>query len=232
MTDKIIDEIKRIRLVEKYTFPAEWELKWLARTLSEVRQGDIIVDIGAYIGIYSIAFAKSTGDTGKVYAFEPNPNNIKAIKKNLKLNDISSLVEISNIAIGDKQGTVSLSKEDSISHVLLQNSLDVADIQKVEVKTLDEIFYDKKIDIIKVDTEGYEGQILKGGQELLKKKDAPKFIFIEIHPYMWRRYGTCSEDILGMLQACDYNIEIPKLKTKLDDAEHHWVIFATKCIKK
>jgi len=96
---------------------------------------------------------------------------------------------------------------------------------------LDEILQDRKIDIIKIDVEGYEAKVLYGAKDLLRrKKDYPRFILIECHPYRWKELGVNSKNIMTLLQDAGYAIEMPELEKnkELDNLEHHWVIFASK----
>ncbi len=78
--------------------------KVLRENLSE---GDTFVDIGAYIGYYSIVARNIVGESGKVIAFEPNPESYRMLKKNIELNKYENCIP-ENIAITDKEGSVRL----------------------------------------------------------------------------------------------------------------------------
>src|SRR5579872_3076580 len=67
-----------------------------------IRPGWVIVDIGAYIGYFSIHFATLTGRSGRVLAFEPNPQNNKILRRNLTFRNIAN-VKVFNYALSNKE---------------------------------------------------------------------------------------------------------------------------------
>lgn len=70
-----------------------------------IREGDIVVDVGAHIGYYTLLASRLVGDTGKVYAFEPEPRNYDLLLKNLELNNVKNVVAIKK-AVSNKKGTL------------------------------------------------------------------------------------------------------------------------------
>src|SRR5262249_13521621 len=75
---------------------------------------------------------------------------------------------------------------------------------------LDSLFKAQKVDILKVDVEGFEEEVLKGGLELLSDSlRSPRLIYLEVHPYNWGLCGTTSESLLWRLQECGYRVETP-----------------------
>lgn len=130
-----------------------------------------IVDIGAQSGLYTL-FAKWLPNA-KFYSFEPFKLTFDILLENLKLNEINN-VNAYNFALSDKTGFAQLNvcKSHNGLHTLGDN-LRFSDSEKVEVKidTLDNIFYDHdiQVDYIKIDTEGHEYFILKGGMKTILK---------------------------------------------------------------
>ena len=53
---------------------------------NQVKEGDIVLDVGAHIGYYTLMLAKSVGTKGKVFSFEPEPHNVEVLKKNISIN--------------------------------------------------------------------------------------------------------------------------------------------------
>lgn len=82
-----------------------------------IKKGDIVIDCGANIGYYSLLFSKLVGESGKVFAFEPEPTNFFLLQKNLKENNITN-VKALNLAVSDKEGesVLFLDKDSSGSH--------------------------------------------------------------------------------------------------------------------
>ena len=66
-----------------------------------IKKGDVVIDCGANIGYYSLLFSKLVGDSGKVFAFEPDPTNFSLLQKNLKENNIKNVIAL-NLAVSDK----------------------------------------------------------------------------------------------------------------------------------
>lgn len=207
---------------------------WFAGVMGEVRQADVVVDVGAYIGAYAIPFAKRVGPTGRVFAIEPNQKSLLELKRNIKLNKVSSTVEVLNLAVGCVNEPIAIVQGFSESYIWTPHRTDGTRPVTVKSCALDELFCGKRVDIIKLDVEGYEGRVLSGARKLLSmKKTSPRFILIEVHPYAWGGYGATWEGILEILDSCGYSVEIPPLPDSYKDRSikglcHPWGIYARK----
>ena len=133
-----------------------------------LKKGMHFFDVGAYKGYYSLMASELVGEEGKVVAFEPDRESFNYLIKNIHINKISNIIA-KNIALLDFEGRSEI------------ESYRTGGSQVVEVKTLDSVVNDLNIipDIIKIDVEGAEYSVLRGGEELLKNYH-PKLI-IEIH---------------------------------------------------
>ena len=171
----------------------------------EIHSGDVVLDIGAHIGYYTLQFANLVGSTGKVYAFEPEPKNFELLKKNVQINKHDNVVLIQKI-VSDKVGIVEffISKFDSIGNKLFKSDESGSSI-KVGSTTLDEYFKDlkKKIDFIKMDIQGGEGKAILGMKNLLKENKNLKIIQ-EWWPDALKQNHTNPEDHLKFLQHIGY----------------------------
>jgi len=79
--------------------------------------------------------------------------------------------------------------------------------QQVSVITLDEYFKDRKVNLLKIDVEGFEQAVLEGAVNLLKDKQRrPRAIFIEMHPFAWPVSGASSPGILALLARAGYGL--------------------------
>jgi len=130
-----------------------------------------IVDIGANVGLYSL-YAKYLPKS-QFYSFEPYKFTYDILNDNIKLNDITN-VKTYNLGIADKKGKTILNvclTHDGLN-TMGNNPLRFNNITPIEVEidTLDNIFFNNniKVDFIKIDTEGYEYFILKGGEQTIK----------------------------------------------------------------
>jgi FkbM family methyltransferase len=130
-----------------------------------------IIDIGANVGLYSL-YAKYLPNA-HFYSFEPFNITYNLLNENILLNDINNITTY-NLALGDKQCKTILNTCISHNglHTMGNNPLRFNDIKPVEidVNTLDNLFFNNniKVDYIKIDTEGYEFYILKGGEKTIK----------------------------------------------------------------
>ncbi len=171
----------------------------------EIHSGDVVLDIGAHIGYYTLQFANLVGSTGKVYAFEPEPKNFELLKKNVQINKHDNVVLIQKI-VSDKDGIVEffISKFDSIGNKLFKSNEAGSSI-KIESTTLDEYFKDlkKKIDFIKMDIQGGEGKATLGMKNLLKENKNLKIIQ-QWAPEPLKQNHTNPEDHLKFLQHIGY----------------------------
>ena len=154
-----------------------WEHEALSIWANEVKGAEVVVDIGAYLGVYSILAAKL--GCPRVLAFEPNSNNFIQLEKNLLLNQLEGSVESHRVAVGAESKTVSMitpggrpnSSGSQISNSPTGRQLESWEIESdVKMATLDSLLIDEtaRISTIKIDAEGYELFILQGANITIK----------------------------------------------------------------
>ena len=155
------------------------ELKVLNEHLSE---NSAFIDIGANFGLYSLSASKKITNSGKIICFEPYPENYQALMKNISINNLSKIIT-ENKAVGDSQGKLKLYYQPNennlgmVSASYIENSV----VHEVEVISLDKYLETQplnKIDLIKIDVEGFEYHVLSGMKKTLSTY-SPK-ILIEI----------------------------------------------------
>lgn len=129
----------------------------------------MVLDIGAYTGIYSL-IALSTNSEAKVVSFEPNPFQASVLRENIEANNFANRTTILEFALSDIDGYGKLSvKESRESNGSSMASLSAGSrtLAEVEIHKLDSLFTNLKFDLLKIDVEGGELAVLKGGQALL-----------------------------------------------------------------
>ncbi|ARM74637.1 FkbM family methyltransferase [Acidianus manzaensis] len=139
-------------------------IKWV-----DFRTLRTFVDVGAYIGTYTLRAAYYGAN---VYAFEPNPYSYSILERNIADNNFNN-VKLYNVALYDQPAEMDICIGDVGSSLIRECNNQF----KVKTLTLDSINFDEKIDLIKIDAEGAEYPILKGG---LKTLDITQKILIEI----------------------------------------------------
>jgi FkbM family methyltransferase len=144
------------------------ELKAIAQFLKE---DGVFIDIGANIGLYTLYASQVTNKNARIISFEPFSENFKTLSQNIALNDLSN-VRLEKIAIGEKDGMVNLyyDEQDKNLGMVSTKPLEKGLKEEVKVVTLDSYLKDKaiaKIDLIKIDIEGFEYSALLGMKNTL-----------------------------------------------------------------
>lgn len=176
-----------------------YEFESMAFILHSLKKEYLFVDVGANLGSHSILASSVVGS--ETIAFEPNEDAVKKIFKQLEINDIESKVKVKKLGIGDKVDNLYFTNNrDALNRVAIPNK-DKSFI-KTEISTLDlEINTTKKI-IMKIDVEGFEMNVLKGANELLKS-DKLLAIVVEINGFN-RNYGFNEKDIHNLILSYDF----------------------------
>jgi FkbM family methyltransferase len=177
-----------------------------------LRPGDVFLDIGANIGVYSLLAACRIAPTGIVHAFEPDPFTFDRLSANVELNGYSN-VQLNQIALSDAREQRELLL--SINGFSAYNSFtkplfDNIEMQKqiVECTTLDDYIRSngiQKIDLIKIDVEGWEIHVIAGGHTLLSRADAPTLL-VEFNDVLERNAGFSNNQLYDSLIKLGYSI--------------------------
>jgi FkbM family methyltransferase len=159
------------------------KITWICAQI--VRPGDTVLDIGANIGVVTVWLSALVGKNGKVHAFEPNPRLHKCLEDALQHNGLSNVC-LHSIALGSKEDQLELriprANAGAGSLIRNKNLLD-CDVFEVPVRPLSTVVAEKGIEsirLIKLDVEGFEAQVLQGGQEVLAAI-RPEAILFEIN---------------------------------------------------
>jgi len=162
------------------------EFDWHYFTEKLIKKGDVIIDLGANLGYYSLIFSKLTGKTGRVYSIEPVALYRKILKRNIRKRDNVVLIPYA-IGANDKQPVKMGVPVDSShfshgrTHVLTKNDEVSSHTFDATLITPDTLFRDlDRLDYLKCDIEGYEGIALPLFKNILRK--FRPLIQIEIDP--------------------------------------------------
>jgi FkbM family methyltransferase len=181
------------------------------------KQGDIVVDIGAHMGRYTIIGAKRVGAQGKVVAIEAHPGNFEMLNSNIKLNQLTNVIPL-NYAVYSKETKIKLYLPDEESGYTMHHSImssyvftkykDKTEDKFVEVSanTLDYFLQLEGItDVnwIKIDVEGAEFEVLKGAHNVLSNSKNISLL-IEVHG------KDTYEPIIKSLRSYNFKIDFEK----------------------
>ena len=159
-----------------------------------LKEGDTVIDIGAYIGDHTIYYSKKVGPTGKVLAFEPNKEAFECLNYNLgQYNN----TQCYNLAVGEKVGKISI--DDScvnkgMAHIKEGNDIDVITLDLVSLTSLN---------FIKIDCEGFEIEVLKGAKNTINH--FKPIMLIEINDATLNRYGKDRKEVFELLDSYGYS---------------------------
>ena len=182
----------------------------------KIEMGNIVVDVGANIGLHTLNMARIVGNTGQVFAFEPDPSNFEILKKNVKINNYKNII-LEQKAVGDKHGRTTLYQSDHPGkHRIFPQTEQAKSQVQVELTNLDNYFDSDmidKINFIKIDVEGLEFSVLKGMKNILKNSKKIKILF-EFMPENTMEVGFTPIELLNYLTSNDFKLYCIDNKTK------------------
>lgn len=197
------------------------------------KPGSTVFDIGANVGSHTLPIAQSVGVQGKVYAFEPVPWALDKLSNNLALNNFDNVL-VQPIALSDYidenaefslRASFKTTSERPVNDdgSLNDNWWNACEKVKVSVDTLDHFVAREnieKLDVIKLDVDGFEVKVLRGGIDSLKRW-APSIV-MELAPSWLNDKGNSVDELISLLEGMGYEIfnettfeEIPNIKNKL-----------------
>ena len=132
-----------------------------------IKKDDIVLDVGANQGIFTVAFSKLTGPNGKVLSIEPFDKMVKLIKSNILINSLAN-IKILTTVVSDKEGSESLDFGGGIVSASIVRNFSKNSKIAIKATTIDTITKDfNKINFIKLDIEGAELKALNGAKQTL-----------------------------------------------------------------
>jgi len=157
------------------------------------------VDVGANIGYYTVLLADKVGKNGKVYAFEPDIINFEILEKNIKANNLENVVAI-NVAVGSKNETKILykSEENLGDHKLYNDQFLMSNVQKTKIIKLDEYLINQKVDLLKIDTQGWEPAVIEGTKKTIEKYKP--IIFFEYSPASYKQANLDGDKMMDFIK--------------------------------
>lgn len=158
-----------------------------------LRPNDVVIDVGANIGFFTLISSTLVGKSGKIYAFEPHPRIYKYLQGNLALNRVENVYTF-NLALGNENGTVKFSDKNGDD----RNSV-VADDSGITVparRLADVGIENSCVALLKIDVEGYEKFVIEGAGNLLQKVQCIYFEALDKH---FSKFGYKLADLLKIL---------------------------------
>jgi FkbM family methyltransferase len=179
-----------------------WEPFETRLVLGLLAPGSVFLDVGANIGYFTLLAARAVGPGGRVFAFEPEPENFRLLQANLALNEVTGQVHavMAGLSDADTDGRLYLSEDNLGDH-----QLHPADTSRgnVPVSLLHGSDYlcgrAGRFDVVKVDVQGAEYAVMAGLLPLLQAQGDPLHILLELSPAALRRAGHGGRKLIDML---------------------------------
>lgn len=203
-----------------------------------VRQNDVVLDIGANIGYYAVMLSKLTGIGGKVHCFEPDATNFKYLVKSCAG---QSNIVLNHAAVGPRTEKIKIytSKNLNVDHRTYKPEEYDREIE-VDAVSMDHYLDNNfKVDLIKMDIQGFEMQAVQGMKKTLAANPGIKIIS-EFWPYGLKKAGSSVTDYFDFLRQQGFHVwilennSLKKLSTeKVKSLEtlgetHYFNIFASR----
>lgn len=192
--------------------------------------GEIVIDVGANIGYYTLIMAKLVGEEGKVFSFEPEINNFKLLQKNVETNNYHNVI-LEQKAVANENGKLNLylSTDPKFSfgmHRLFKSNIvtQAESPLKVDAIRLDDYFQDdkiiEKIRFIKIDVEGSTYNVLLGMKKIFEINKKLK-ILLEFSPEDVLDAGADPQEVIDFLMMKGFKISfINEVEEKIEDVSN------------
>jgi len=182
-----------------------WDLYHAVRFL---RPGAVIFDVGANFGYYSVMLASALGGACEVHAFEPCPETFNRLTGHIALNRLEC-IHAHPLALSDAPGLAALQPRSGNSGAAF-----LVPGGQIPVSTLDRFVEERglqRLDFMKIDVEGFEERVLRGGAGTLER--FRPMILIEIQPTTLERAGSSVRKLAGLLTGHGYTLMRAKRRT-------------------
>jgi FkbM family methyltransferase len=199
-----------------------------------LRPGMIVLDVGAHHGFYTLLLSKRVRKEGRVIAFEPSARERRALLRHLRINNCGN-VRVEALALGSEEKDASLFVVEGCHSGCNSLRTPAHDVRgqftpaPVHIVRLDDWLNAQKIkqvDFIKLDVEGGELDVLRGAEDLLKRRPRP-LILAELQDVRAKAWGHQAKDVAEFLRSLGFHwlkptlagslARFPEAQTEYDD---------------
>ncbi len=201
-------------LISYYLFLGQFENAEIAFMKKFLNEGDVFIDIGANIGLFTIMAGRKVGSSGKVYAFEPVSKTYERLNENISLNKFSNCLSF-HLALSNQKASMTINTPqgwyDAHSTLTSTPSRGEGDMktEQIEASTIDILISQYRemglAALIKIDVEGWERYVLEGGADFFRSKNAPTLMVEFADDNLQSLDGSCAQ-LYEQLVEYGYNI--------------------------
>lgn len=172
-----------------------------------IKQGENVINVGSNLGFVATIFASLVGKEGKVFCFEPSNSIFLKLKKTIAANDLSQVIIPFKVGCGEKTTKLKLNSVCSSSGntSIINGNAVIGKAKEIEIIPLDSIdeLWKFPIKFIKIDTEGFEPEVLLGAKKIISM--SRPIIYIE----MGGSYIESTKKSLSILDEYGYQTLLP-----------------------
>ena len=188
--------------VSYHLHQADWHREDMEALGPLLERGDTAVDVGANIGFVSLMLASLVGPDGTVVALEPSKRTFAKLTRTIEKNGLAGVVRALNVGCGAEPGEARLRQvSGSSGNATMVGAAAGAGAEDVALVRLDDLEIGSRVALVKIDTEGFEAEALKGAGRLLRE-DRPT-IFIELGGH----YLDSTLEAIALLADAGYDVE-------------------------
>jgi FkbM family methyltransferase len=196
------DEVVRIDPQVRHLVPHEPEPALFDFLKHAIRPGDVVLDVGAFVGIYAVLAARWSAPGGRVIAFEPTPSSAALARTHLAFNALGpERVQLVEAAVSDRARRATLHQYDASTMPYVNSLVSAVDTdapavrREVDVVTIDEVCRELNVvpSVIRMDVQGAEVHALRGARETIRAARRLSLV-VEMHPQCWPAFGITEED--------------------------------------
>ncbi|HEY8937844.1 MAG TPA: FkbM family methyltransferase [Cyclobacteriaceae bacterium] len=187
-----------------------------------LKHDSVVFDIGANVGYLTLNFAR-TCSHGHVYSFEPDTQNREALLTNIKLNTFQN-INTYKVALGSQRGKASLYKyypgNPGTNRILNEKPITKHTVEEVNVITLDNFVDEEKIskvDLIKVDVEGFEKFVIEGARKVISKWKP--VLFVELVEFNVNQQGYTCASLVEFIESFGYEVKDATTMSAVDKSK-------------
>ena len=194
--------------VGKSILLGEFEIDDIKYFEKDISPNDVILDIGANIGVYCVTAGKRNADA-RIFAFEPIPINAQLIRATLLLNHIENVQIIQKCVSDSSKGVMfSVSTDSAFSSMINTRRKTEREAIKCRAVKLDDFCVEhgiSQIDLIKIDVEGGEEAVIRGGGKIFGNSSvAPRLVLMELYDQNLKVFGSSIEKVLELMSNYGY----------------------------
>jgi FkbM family methyltransferase len=172
-------------------------------------KGAVVFDVGANIGIYSLLAGKKAGQQGHVYSFEPADLAYQRLNKNIRINKFEN-ISVYKQGVSDKNGTTNfyVCEDDAYNSIGSRPMNKVKEVKNIDITSIDEFCIKnniRRIDVLKIDTEGADLLVLQGAKSVLTS-ETPPIIFCEFNKNIKSGFNFSLDDYRDFIISMKYRI--------------------------